>query len=174
MPNLKIIWDVLHSIEYKEDIYDTIAYLLNNYKGTLLIDADGLNIVSKNLEWLEDILRTTREENSAKMIVIGTHKPVHSENASYMIQDRDENVMALCDKYAVDLVLTGHYHSELITPDYYGGTYSTNPLLGTNYLIGNSSRLEGKDANGYVIDVINEYNKLTSLPIITLLPLNSL
>lgn len=27
MPNLKIIWDVLHSIEYKEDIYDTIAYL---------------------------------------------------------------------------------------------------------------------------------------------------
>ena len=27
MPNLKIIWDVLHSIEYKEDIIDTIAHL---------------------------------------------------------------------------------------------------------------------------------------------------
>ncbi len=28
-------------------VYDTIAYLLNNYKGTLLIDADGLNCISK-------------------------------------------------------------------------------------------------------------------------------
>ena len=27
MPNLKIVWDVLHSIEYREDILDTIKYL---------------------------------------------------------------------------------------------------------------------------------------------------
>lgn len=30
MPNLKIIWDVLHSIEYREDINETITYLRNS------------------------------------------------------------------------------------------------------------------------------------------------
>lgn len=133
----------------------TSCYFIYNDVLFIMFESVASNSYTEQLEWLEEVLRTTREENSAKMIVIGTHKPVHSENASYMIQDRDMNVMALCDKYAVDLVLTGHYHSELITPDYYGGTNSTNPLLGTNYLIGNACRLEGKDANGYIIDVIN-------------------
>ena len=30
MPNLKIIWDVLHSIEYREDINETISHLGEN------------------------------------------------------------------------------------------------------------------------------------------------
>ena len=132
----------------------TSCFFIYNDVLFIMWDSAATNNYDDQLVWLEEVLRTTRENNSARLIVIGTHKPVHSENASYAIQDRDPKVMALCDKYSVDLVLTGHYHSQLVTPDYYGGTNSTNPLLGTNYLIGNSSRKEGVDGNGYIIDVI--------------------
>ena len=122
----------------------TSCFFIYNDVLFIMWDSAATNNYEEQLAWLEEVLRTTREENSARMIVIGTHKPVHSENASYAVQDRDPKVMALCDKYSVYLVLTGHYHSQLITPNYYGGTNSTNPLLGTNYLIGNSSRKEVK------------------------------
>lgn len=133
----------------------TSCYFIYNDVLFIMYDSAATNNYEDQIAWLEEVLRTTREENSARLIVIGTHKPVHSENASYAVQDRDTNVMALCDKYSVDLFLTGHYHSELITPNYYNGKKSTNPLLGTNYLIGNSSRKEGADGNGYIIDVVD-------------------
>lgn len=127
------------------------------YNDVLLILIENVHPSSYNeqLEWLDDILSTTREENSARLIIMGMHKPIQSENPSYMAQDRDENIMALCDKYSVDLVLTGHYHSQNVVRDYYEGVVSNNPLLGTNYMIGNSSRLEGRDAEGYIVDVVD-------------------
>ena len=133
----------------------TSCYFFYNDVLFILFESVHPSSYNEQLKWLDDVLRTTREQNSARLIVMGTHKPIHSENASYASQDRDENIMALCDKYSVDLVLTGHYHSEEVFKDYYEGTFSDNPLLGTNYMIGKASRLEGSQATGYIVDVID-------------------
>ena len=138
-----------------QDKVGTSCYFFYNDVLFILFETVHPSSYNEQLKWLDDILRTTREENSARLIIMGTHKPVHSTNASYMSQDRDPNIMALCDKYSVDLVLTGHYHSQEVTPDYYEGEASDNPLLGTNYMIGKASRLEGDQATGYIIDVID-------------------
>ncbi len=121
----------------------------------------------KQLAWMEELFRSVREENKAKMIIVGMHAPIQDTNKA----DRDETMTALFDKYGVELVLTGHYHTHQVKRNYYEGSVQSNPLLGVNYMIGNSAGAKGAGedadlgefAKGYIVDIIENSIKVTQI-----------
>ena len=138
------------------------------YNDTLFIVIENMNNsgYDKQLAWMEEQFIETRINGKAKYIIIGMHGPIQEEGNT----DRDETMMALFEKYSVDLVLTGHYHTDEETRDYYEGTTSSNPLLGVNYMIGSVAGAKGVGSNdpavfakGYVVDVTDEGIKVTKI-----------
>ena len=128
------------------------------YNDVLFILIENMNSSSYDLQmnWMEELLKEARYEKKAKMVIVGMHGPIQTETGA----DRDEKMMALFEKYSVDLVLTGHYHTNEETKNYWRGTRSDNELLGVNYLIGNASGAKGVGdsdpktfAKGYIVDV---------------------
>lgn len=113
------------------------------------------------LEWMENLLKEAKEENKAKLIIAACHAPIQSEDPSNSKNDRDTTIMNLFDKYGVDLVLTGHYHSHEVVRNYYNGERSGNSLLGVNYMRGNPAGAKGAGttdlkeyAKGYIVDIV--------------------
>ena len=128
------------------------------YNNVLFILVENMNRSSyeAQMEWMENLLKEARYEKKAEMVIVGMHGPIQTETGA----DRDETMMALFEKYSVDLVLTGHYHTDEETRNYWRGERSTNDLLGVNYLIGSVSGVKGVGSNdpmvfakGYVVDV---------------------
>lgn len=62
-----------------KELYDTISYLIQNYKGTLIIDADGLNSLSKY--GVDIIKRRTCE------IILTPHIKEFSRLSGYSVED---------------------------------------------------------------------------------------
>ncbi len=135
------------------------------YNDVLFIMFENVAASSYDLQyqWMENLLRDARENKRAKMVIAACHAPIQSEDPSNSKSDRDTKLMALFEKYAVDLVLTGHYHVDIESKDYWEGTRGNNPLLGVNYLIGASAGAKGASdqdpealktfAKGYIVDV---------------------
>ncbi len=125
---------------------DTLFILIDNIKGT------GYD---EQMEWIANLLETQDYKYSIAMF----HIPVHQDNTDY-----DERFLKLFDKYSVDLVLNGHYHSESMTQYLYEGAITQDPYLGTCYLTGAYSGIKGASspdnaintARGYVIDITDE------------------
>lgn len=135
------------------------------YNDVLFITIENMSASSYDLqyEWIENLLKEARYEQKAKMVIIGMHGPIQADDNS----DRDPKLMALFEKYSVDLVLTGHYHTDNETRNYFRGEISDNDLLGVNYLIGLSAGAKGVGssdpatfAKGYIVDVIEAENKI--------------
>ncbi len=150
------------------------------YNDVLFIMFEDVAASSYDLQfaWMENLLRDARENNRAKMVIAACHAPIQSESASDSKNDRDTKIMALFEKYSVDLVLTGHYHSHYESKDYWEGTYWKGPqagngLLGVNYLTGAAAGAKGASdtdieslktiAKGYIVDIIGTTIKVTQI-----------
>ena len=128
---------------------DTLFILVDNVKGT------GYDT---QLNWMANLLET--EEYTYSVVMF--HIPVHNDNTDY-----DQNYIKLFDKYSVDLVLSGHYHSESLR-ELYDDVTTTDPYLGTAYLTGAYSGIKGaasadnaiNTARGYIIEMTDECIKI--------------
>lgn len=135
------------------------------YNDVLFIMFENVSASSYDLQyaWMENLLRDARENNRAKMVIAACHAPIQSEDPSNSKSDRDPKLMALFEKYAVDLVLTGHYHGDNEARNYWQGKRGDNELLGVNYLIGAAAGAKGASdqdpeslksfAKGYIVDI---------------------
>lgn len=128
---------------------DTLFILVDNVKGF------GYD---EQMQWISNLLENEKYEYS----VIMFHIPIHNDNTDY-----DENFVKLFDKYSVDLVLSGHYHSEKLV-ELYNNSSTNDPYLGTAYLTGAYSGIKGaasadtaiNTARGYMIDITEENIKI--------------
>ncbi len=145
------------------------SYFIYNDILFIAIDNEDHQGRMELIPWLEDILANTTYRYSFVMM----HRPVNYDATTS--SDRDEEMMHIFEKYAVDLVIAGHYHSDNYTQDYYEGATSTNEYLGVNYITlafgGVKSRTENTLASGYLVEThdgtvsikrINENGKLIS------------
>lgn len=124
---------------------------------TLFILVDNVRTFSYNeqLSWMADLL----ENKEYKYSVVCFHYPVNLETTDY-----DENFINIFDKYSVDLVLDGHYHSESMRMNYYNNEQTNDPHLGTTYLAGSFSGIKSassadnaiNEAKGYIIDITDD------------------
>lgn len=145
------------------------------YNDVLFIIFENVSASSYNLqyEWMENLLRDARENNRAKLVIAACHAPIQSESASDSKNDRDTKIMELFERYSVDLVLTGHYHTDNESKNYWQGTRVDNDLLGVNYLIGDDAGAKGASgsdieslksiAKGYIVDVKGTIIKVTQI-----------
>ena len=82
--------------------YEYLEYILFNYKGKLIIDADGLNILSKHLDWLS---------NTKARVILTPHLKEFSRLTGISVSDIKENPQKLAEefakKYHVILLLKG-------------------------------------------------------------------
>lgn len=145
------------------------------YNDVLFIIFENVSATSYDLQyaWMENLLKDARENNRAKLVIAACHAPIQSESASDSKNDRDPKIMELFEKYAVDLVLTGHYHTDNESKNYWQGSRVDNDLLGVNYLIGDDAGAKGSSnsdiealksiAKGYIVDIIGTTIKVTQI-----------
>ena len=133
---------------------DTIIFLLDNQRRVGYQDT---------INWMKEVLETEEYEYSIIML----HAPCHK--ASY--DDYDPLILDVCDKYSVDLVLAGHYHSQSMTQYQYEEEITTDPYLGTSFLNGAYSGIKSSPtpqeainyARGYIMDVTDEGIKIQTI-----------
>lgn len=82
---------------------DYLVYILNNYKGKLILDADALNILAKNLDWLN---------NTEAQVVLTPHLQEFARllnlNVEIIKADQQKYAEEFARKYKVILLLKGH------------------------------------------------------------------
>lgn len=119
-------------------IYNDVLFLmLDNVKAT------GYN---EQFTWMEKVLR----ETTAKYIVVNYHIPTHEGGT-----DQDDKYNDLFQKYGVDLVLSGHYHTE----DYdfiYNNVDINSGNAGVHFFRGGSSGVKGGTPVGYAITITTD------------------
>ena len=105
------------------------------------------------MKWLEQVI----VNNPAKFIIIGTHAPVNEAGTDY-----NRPFMNILEKYSVDLVLAGHYHSESFKT-LYQDKKPENPQMGVTYMRGEGGGVKAvgdadpeEFAKGYIIDVLDD------------------
>lgn len=127
-------------------------YFAHNDTLFIQIDTDSPYNQGEQLGWLDDVLAN----NTASFIVVGTHAPMNVvDNVDY-----NRAFLALMEKYAVDLVLAGHYHSHNIQTLYLDQA-PTNNQIGVTYLRGAGSGIKAigsqtpeEFAKGYIVDIL--------------------
>lgn len=88
-------------IGISKEVYEIIGYLLSNYKGNLLIDADGINTIAKyGIDILKDhlcnVILTPHLKEFSRLI----NKEIHDFKAKYLAEAED-----FAKKYNINLVL---------------------------------------------------------------------
>lgn len=86
-----------------------LYYLLNNYKGPLIIDADGFTILSKNREWFHLLKNNT----------ILTPHPAEFDRMTAIHDSEIERLqtqIAFSKEHGVTILLKGH-HTSIVTKD---------------------------------------------------------
>lgn len=128
------------------------------YNDVLFITFDNEKSVGKNeqLKWLETVLLTVE----AKYTIVMMHSPIYYPAVGANAKDRDEQLMGIFEKYCVDLVISGHYHGNNWSPNYYEGEYTSNDSgLGVNYITlsfgGVKSMSDNNRPTGYIFDIEN-------------------
>lgn len=135
------------------------------YNDILFIIVDNERTFGRTemLEWLENVLAT----NESKYSFVMMHTPVYYERDETSNQDRDEELLAIFEKYSVDMVLAGHYHGDRLRTNYYQGADSTDPGLGVNYMTlsfsGVKSATESNPATGYIFNTNNGVITITRI-----------
>lgn len=129
------------------------------YNDVLFLMIDNAKKIGYNyqIEWIENLLKTT----SAKYVVAGMHIPINEGANSANATDSDPKLMALFEKYGVDLVLSGHYHGENYKTHFQNGSGTDD--AGVVYLRGafagiksaNTNDVEGS-ISGYIVDITDD------------------
>ena len=118
------------------------------YNDVLFLMLDNVKATNYNqhFAWMENVLRN----NTSKYIVVNYHIPTHEGGT-----DQDSKYNALFQKYGVDLVLSGHYHTE----DYdfiYNDEDINKGDAGVHFFRGGSSGVKGGTPVGYAITITEE------------------
>lgn len=118
------------------------------YNDVLFLMLDNVKATNYNqhFAWMENVLRN----NKSKYIVVNYHIPTHEGGT-----DQDSKYNALFQKYGVDLVLSGHYHTE----DYdfiYNDEDINKGDAGVHFFRGGSSGVKGGTPVGYAITITEE------------------
>ncbi|MDD4212442.1 MAG: InlB B-repeat-containing protein [Bacilli bacterium] len=135
-----------------ESFRGTSYYFIHNDTLFIQVDTDSPYDQGKQLEWIA----STIEAHPTKFIIVGTHAPVNYVGSN----DYNRAFMAVMEKYAVDLVLAGHSHSQDYNRTYLDEA-PINSQIGVAYFMGAGGGIKGigsgvdpKDfAKGYVISV---------------------
>lgn len=133
---------------------DTIIFLIDNQRRVGYQDT---------IDWMKEKLETEEYEYSIIML----HAPCHMVDSD----DYDTLLLDVCDKYSVDLVLAGHYHSQRMDQYIYEDVKTTDPYLGTSFLNGAYSGIKSSPtpqeainyARGYIMDVTDEGIKIQTI-----------
>ncbi|MBR2138702.1 MAG: metallophosphoesterase [Bacilli bacterium] len=133
---------------------DTIIFLIDNQRRVGYQDT---------IDWMKEKLETEEYEYSIIML----HAPCHMIDSD----DYDPLLLDVCDKYSVDLVLAGHYHSQRMDQYIYEDVKTTDPYLGTSFLNGAFSGIKSSPtpqeainfARGYIMDVTDEGIKIQTI-----------
>lgn len=115
-------------------------------------------------EWVEEVLDTVEH----KWCIAVMHNPIERDD-SY----RDKYLLNIFEKYAVDMVLQGHFHADHITYDYYQGQSVGNELkssLGVTYYTGFVSGVKSvdnekadTDSVGYIFSINDDKVTVTRM-----------
>lgn len=138
------------------------CYIVYNNILFLLID-NNLDTVQQ-YEWVEQVLDTVEH----KWCIAVMHNPIERDNS-----DKDAMLTNIFEKYAVDMVLQGHYHSYKVNSDFYQGSKVSNDLkdsLGVTYYTGFVSGVKSienekadTDSDGYIFEVEGNKIKVTRM-----------
>lgn len=118
-------------------------YFVYNDVLFLMIDNVKATNYNQHFAWMESVLRN----NTSKFIVVNYHIPTHEGGT-----DQDDKYNDLFQKYGVDLVLSGHYHTE----DYdfiYNNEDIESGDAGVHFFRGASSGVKGNAPVGYAITI---------------------
>ncbi|MFA7126008.1 MAG: InlB B-repeat-containing protein [Bacilli bacterium] len=130
----------------------TSYYFIHNDTLFIQIDTDSPYEQGKQLEWMGHVI----EANPTKFIIVGTHAPVNIlESADY-----NRAFMEVMEKYAVDIVLAGHYHTQNYSKTYMDAM-PVNSQIGVVYFRGAGGGIKGIPtgmdpndfAKGYIISI---------------------
>lgn len=90
--------------------------------------------LAKQTAWLEAELQKAEAAGSAFKVVM-CHFPVYNTSKKRSSNTAQKYWVPLFDKYGVDLMLTGHYHSYMRSKPLVGGKESPEKGLGTTYVM---------------------------------------
>ena len=132
------------------------CYYIYNDILFMIVDNEKTLERSATLAWMEEVLASHMD---VKYSFVMMHTPVYYERQENPNQDRDEEFLAIFEKYSVDLVLAGHYHGDRLRTDYYEGANSSDSGLGVNYMSlsfsGVKSASDSNPATGYIFNTNN-------------------
>lgn len=136
-----------------EDYLGASYYFIHNDTLFIQVDTDSTYNQGKQLQWLE----STIKNNPTKFVIVGTHAPVNEAGSDY-----NRGFMEVLEKYSVDLMLAGHYHSDSFKTTYLDKT-PTNLNIGVTYMRGAGGGVKALGdakpedfAKGYIIDVLDD------------------
>ena len=132
------------------------CYFKHNDTLIIMMDDSTNTGYTSQMNWVANLLETI----DYKYSILVFHKPCNIPGS----QDYNPDIMKLCDKYSVDLVLCGHYHSQNVKQNYYNEEETSDPYLGTTYFIGTFSGIKSastpsnaiNEARGYIVDINDE------------------
>lgn len=98
---------------------EILAYILKNYQGILIIDADGLNILAKNLNWLNDtkakVILTPHPKEFSRLINIDI-KEILDNPINYTMNFAKKYHVIVLLKGARTIVADGNNYYEVNMP----------------------------------------------------------
>jgi len=100
---------------------DLLFFLLNNYNGCIVIDADGLTILSQNKDWLRQL----------KPNIILTPHPAEFDRLTSVHNseiDRLKTQIKFSNDYGVNILLKGHHTSIVTKQGLYFNTTGNNGM----------------------------------------------
>lgn len=139
------------------------CYTLHNETLIIMMDNSTNKAYDEQMAWVANLLETKVYTYS----IIVFHKPCNIPGS----QDYNPDMIKLCDKYSIDLVLCGHYHTENVSVNYYNEAPTDNPYLGTTYFLGTFSGIKSasspenavNEAKGYIVDCTFDGIKIRSI-----------
>lgn len=120
------------------------------YNNVLFVQLDTVkkNNMDEQIKWFEDVV----ENNPAEYIVVGAHKPFDGYAESWF---------PVFERYAVDLVLTGHSHNHRWQPNQYLGSAASDANLGVTYLTGDGAGDKSDTGTGYLFQITGDVITVT-------------
>lgn len=102
-----------------------------DYQGTRFVMLNSSENLDDQVKWMDGILAA----NKNKWTIVSLHHPVYAVSRNRDSKKIQELLIPVCDKYGVDLVLTGHDHAYARTPKMFAGTKVLPNAKGTVYMV---------------------------------------
>lgn len=128
------------------ETFGSSYYFVYNNVLFLMVDNATKAGYTEKLEWMEYVLKNV----DYKYSVVTYHIPTNGENTDY-----DPKINAILQKYAVDLVLSGHYHSESFS-SLFDNSNVVQELGNVKFFRATSSGVKGSNPRAYAITISSD------------------